>query len=437
MFDFVDLFSGVGGFHGAMAQLGGRVVQAAEIDEKPAAIYEFNWGLMPVPDVRLLAAAPHEVPEHAVLTGGFPCQPFSKSGRQRGMAEERGTLFNDILAILEAKTPPVVMLENVRNIAGPQQKDAWNAVVGGLRKAGYKVSDRPCVFSPHLLSPGDGGAAQIRERVYIMGVHVGADRALVETNVAPVLEKRPQNGWDPENWSVKKHVLLPELKGEARQKYVVEGDEEIWINTWNELLARLGPECKMPGFPMWEQFWTYGRTSTDGMPPWKKSFIKRNRDFYLQHRGAIDGWRKNNPAIALFPSSRRKLEWQAQSGERDLWKHLIQFRPSGIRIKRATYTPALVAMNQTPIYGPMHRRLTPLETARLQGFDPETFSFNGQADSLSYKQMGNAVNIGTAAYVFEKFVVENAQEIWHTGDRGRAIVETVCPEQFREVTSAA
>ena len=64
-------------------------------------------------------------------------------------------------------------------------------------------------------------------------------------------------------------------------------------------------------------------------------------------------------------------------------------------------------MNQTSIYGPMRRRLTPLETARLQGFDPSNFTFGDQTDALSYKQMGNAVNVGAAAFVLRSFIEQN------------------------------
>jgi DNA (cytosine-5)-methyltransferase 1 len=103
----------------------------------------------------------------------------------------------------------------------------------------------------------------------------------------------------------------------------------------------------------------------------------------------------------------------------------MQLRPSGIRVKQATYAPALVAMSQTPIFGPRRRRLTPLETARLQGFDPGTFSFAEQADSASYRQMGNAVNVGVVRHVFRAFVRQNATDIAACGPAGTAILEAL------------
>lgn len=427
MFDFVDYFAGVGGFHAALAGLGGRAVQACEIDPVPAAIYKHNWNLRPENDVRELARRPDTVPPHSVLAAGFPCQPFSKSGRQLGIAEERGTLFKDILTILEAKRPPVVMLENVRNLAGPRQRAAWDQILHGLREAGYRVGSEPTVFSPHLLSRASGGSPQVRDRVYIMGVWVGRGRAMTETDLDPVVRRVAEPGWDIADWSIESDVLLPDLSGEDRLRYSLNADEVAWIDTWNELITMVG-EVKLPGFPMWEFAWHSSRPSGySEMPAWKQRFIDQNQDFYFQNKTAVEAWRsrKRDMPLSDFPASRRKLEWQAGAAKRDLWSHLIQLRPSGIRVKRATYAPALVAMSQTPIFGPRRRRLTPLETAKLQGFNPDTFSFADQPDSASYKQMGNAVNVGVVRHVFKIFIEQNAADIAACGAPGEAILDTL------------
>lgn len=442
MFDFVDLFAGIGGFHGALAGLGGRGVQAAEIDRRAAAVYSLNWGLQPDVDVRELAMDPARlVKDHAVLAGGFPCQPFSKSGFQRGMSEQRGTLFHDIVKILKIKRPPVVILENVRNIAGPRQRETWKAVVHGLRDAGYKVSGTPCVFSPHLLPPQTGGAAQIRERVYILGTYVGRTRAMAEIDEVPVLERRPQLGWDPARWSIKTHVIDTADRTTRPEVYRLTAEEHLWINTWNELLARLGPDARIPGHPLWSDVWRPGYKIPCTDPPWKQTFQRQNLAFYRQNRREVDAWRKANKHLAEFPASRRKLEWQAQDAPRDLWQLLLHFRPSGIRAKRPTYAPALVAMGQTSVYGPERRRLTPEETAVLQGL-PSGFKFGPQVDSLSYRQLGNAVNLGTASYVFTKYVETHATEIAAAKRAGAlvdgvAVVESVLCAAARTVAEVA
>jgi len=105
-FTFIDLFAGIGGFHAALGALGGKCVYASEWDKDAARIYERNWNLKPAGDITLEANDEvMSVPEHDVLVGGFPCQPFSKSGKQMGMDETRGTLFWNIAKIIEARKP--------------------------------------------------------------------------------------------------------------------------------------------------------------------------------------------------------------------------------------------------------------------------------------------------------------------------------------------
>ena len=123
MFSYVDLFAGVGGFHAALGALGGECVFASEIDEAAKAVYEHNWKMEVAGDIVPLTEGQMAVPAHDVLAAGFPCQPFSKSGFQRGMDETRGTLFWNICRVLEERQPAVILLENVRNLS-------WTAAQG-------------------------------------------------------------------------------------------------------------------------------------------------------------------------------------------------------------------------------------------------------------------------------------------------------------------
>jgi len=148
-FRFADMFAGIGGFHAALGALGGECVYASEIDEDAARVYRHNWGLRPDGDITLAANdTTMRVPEHDVLVGGFPCQPFSKSGKQRGMDEARGTLFWNIAKIIEVRRPAMVLLENVRNLAGPRHTHEWDVIIQTLRSFGYRVSSVPFVVSP-------------------------------------------------------------------------------------------------------------------------------------------------------------------------------------------------------------------------------------------------------------------------------------------------
>jgi DNA (cytosine-5)-methyltransferase 1 len=89
---------------------------------------------------------------------------------------------------------------------------------------------------------------------------------------------------------------------------------------------------------------------------------------------------------------------------------VLQFRPSGIRAKRPTYIPALVAINQTSIFGPRRRRITPFEARRLQGL-PDWFTFGDQRDSDSYRQLGNGVSVGAAYHVFRQTLLASIRDV--------------------------
>ena len=99
----------------------------------------------------------------------------------------------------------------------------------------------------------------------------------------------------------------------------------------------------------------------------------------------------------------RKFEWQVANKIHDVYEGIIQFRPSGIRIKQPTESPTLVAMVQVPILGKFKRRLTVNEARKLQSF-PENYDFSGETKFNAYKQLGNAVNVEVIYQVFKKFI---------------------------------
>jgi DNA (cytosine-5)-methyltransferase 1 len=402
-FTFVDLFAGIGGFHAALSELGGQCVLASEIDTSAASIYEHNWNLKPVGDIVELTdpVVSDVIPEHDVLCAGFPCQPFSKSGKQEGFRDAtRGTLFFNICQILEARKPAVILLENVRNLAGPRQRDTWNTIIESLRALGYKVSDTPTVFSPHLLPSELGGRPQVRERVFIFGVYVGTERSRKETISDVIVENEPVMGFDPRTWRIADY-LTDDNEISDVDRYRLSEAETRWIDAWDDFVHTLrsaGME-KLPGFPVWaDDFKTRLPKNYKRLPQWKIDFLRKNRDLYNEYRVEIDCWLARWNNLEEFPPSRRKLEWQAQDAE-SLWDSVMHFRPSGIRAKRATYLPALVAITQTSIIGERRRRITPDEAKLLQGL-PAQFAFPNQGDAQSYKQLGNGVSVGAVQYVF-------------------------------------
>ncbi len=399
-FTFVDLFAGIGGFHAALEAVGGQCVFAAEIDAAARAMYESNWDMEVAGDIVPLTETRVHVPAHDVLCAGFPCQPFSKSGKQLGMDESRGTLFWNIARVIEARTPSLVILENVRNIAGPRHRHEWDVIIQTLRELGYAVSSEPTLASPHWLSPAQGGAPQSRERVFIVGWYVGAPMAARLASIGPLVRRGPAGSWNPADWDVESHLpLQDETEIDGLWRYRLSDDEEMWIDVWNDFLVSIDRE-RLPGFPLWADAFREFPCVPLGTPGWKREFLEKNSRFYREHKLQIDDWKRRHKELDALPVSRRKFEWQAQDSIQDLRKCVLHFRPSGIRAKQATYLPALVAMNQTSVVASRSRRITPREAARLQGFS-DSFSFGEQADSTTYKQLGNAVSVGVVRHIFE------------------------------------
>ena len=375
-FKFIDLFCGIGGFHQAMKSLGGECVFASDIDEDCRKTYEMNYGITPVGDITKIEAA--DIPPHDVLCGGFPCQAFSKAGNRLGFDDPtKGTLFFDICRILKYHHPKYVLLENVRNLASHDHGKTWNVIHDKLEELGYNLLPEPVIFSPHYL-----GIPQHRERVYIMCIRKDIGKVHPFTFTKEQIIPCTINS-----------ILQDDGEIQNIEEYRISSDLEDLINLWNEFITNIKVE-KLPSFPVWSDRLSDLDTTEDlsQYPLWKRNFILKNNELYVNNRQFIDGWLKRARQNPLFFGAKAKLEWQAgQTKNPDIWKQIFQFRPSGIRIKVNTYFPALVAIVQTSIIGSKKRFLTPRECARLQSF-PENF-LPDVKQQQAYKQFGNAVNV--------------------------------------------
>ena len=376
-FKFIDLFCGIGGFHQAMESLGGECVFACDIDADCRKTYEANYGLKP--DVDVTKIDPAKLPAFDVLCGGFPCQAFSKAGKRLGFADEtKGTLFFDVERIMAHCKPKYALLENVRNLASHDGGNTWRTIHEHLTNIGYNVLEEPVIFSPHYL-----GIPQHRERVFIMCVRK-------DIGTLPVFQFNAK-GKLPK-CSVE-NILQDDAEIIDLQKYRLSEDKIQLVDLWNEFIQNI--KCKkLPGFPIWSEYLHEPAMNEDttGYPAWKINFINKNNQLYLDNREFIDEWLNRAKQNPLFFGAKAKLEWQAgQHKQPNIWNHILQFRPSGIRVKIGTYFPALVAITQTSIVGCRQRELTLRECARLQSF-PDTFQPD-VVDAQAYKQFGNAVNV--------------------------------------------
>jgi DNA (cytosine-5)-methyltransferase 1 len=403
-FRFIDLFAGIGGFHKALEELGGECVFAAEIQPKLRQLYELNYGLLPSGDIK--ETAPTLVPNHDVLCAGFPCQPFSKAGDQLGFeCSKQGDLFFSVSQILMAKKPSYFILENVPNIYKHDNGKTYDRIKQTLNNIGYSVAEKK-------LSPHQFGVPQIRERLYIVGAlkglkHFKWPQQSDETpNINQILDTNPKEAkklsvnlnrcleaWDAflkmslhlkdlpsfPIWTMEFGATYPFENSTPYSEFVDFGSEHMFRYKGSHGSKLDASLAQLP---------SHARTEEREFPAWKVDFIRKNRAFYNDNKSWIKPWL---PQILPFASSLQKLEWNVKGGQRDLWQYVLQIRASGVRVKRTTTAPSLIAMTDTqvPIIAWEKRYMTPKECARLQSLEdiqlPDT-------PSKAFHALGNAVN---------------------------------------------
>lgn len=167
-FSFIDLFAGIGGIRLAFEQNGGECLFSSEWDRYAQKTYRENFGEIPAGDIT--GIDPQSIPDHDILAGGFPCQPFSIAGvskknslgRKHGFLDEtQGTLFFNIVQILKAKRPKAFLLENVKNLKSHDQGKTFKVITGALAELDYVVF--------HQVMDARDYVPQHRERIFMVG----------------------------------------------------------------------------------------------------------------------------------------------------------------------------------------------------------------------------------------------------------------------------
>lgn len=403
---FIDLFAGIGGFHIALSKLGHKCVFASEKKEVLAELYCQNFGIAPNRDITRIPI--EKIPSHDILCAGFPCQPFSKAGSQKGLKDERnGSLFDVIAEILKFHKPSFFILENVRNLESHDGGKTWKYIREKLEnELEYSIEHR--ILSPHYF-----GIPQHRERFFIVGAKNGLGHfqwPIQERKTTSIFEFLDDNPVSPT-------PLEPEKKRV--------------LDLWQEFLDCIPSEAKLPSWPIWsmefgatypfedqtpvssstrmlgmsrgsfgkpligltreEKFQllpSYARTDQAEFPNWKKHYIRSNRAFYEEHKDKISGVVKRLEELGV--ASWQKFEWNVQGGERKVRNYIIQFRGSGVRLKKTDFFPSLVTVStQIPILGWKERYITPEEGARIQSLEGIVLP---EGLGTCFGALGNAVN---------------------------------------------
>jgi len=420
---FVDLFAGLGGFHLALRRLGHTCVFACEIDKDLQQLYQKNFGMVPRGDIRTIPA--DGVPDHDVLCAGFPCQPFSKAGGQQGLAHPKwGDLFGYVMKIIDHHKPHYLMLENVPNLEKHDGGRTWEKMKANLEARGYEVREK-------RLSPHRFGIPQIRDRMFIVGSRSGLQNFSwpsevhdTSLSITSTLEHEP----------IDARPLSPQLLR--------------CLAVWQEFLDRFPKNMELPSFPIWSMEFgatypyedttpyalgvdklrnyrgshghplfdipedkvmlalpSHARVPQEHFPRWKIRFIQQNRDFYFTHQSWINEWM---PKILEFPSSLQKLEWNCKGEERNIWKFVLQIRASGVRVKRPTTSPSLIAQTttQVPIIAWEKRYMTPRECAALQSM--HELEYLPSTAEQAFSALGNAVNVNLVEMVAKNLLISRS-----------------------------
>ncbi len=427
---FIDLFAGLGGFHLALKALGHECVFASELKEDLREIYRLNFPDTPIEGDITKINARNGIPDHDILCAGFPCQPFSQAGRRLGFQDaDRGNLFMYICDILYVHRPKFVFLENVSNLEKHDGGRTWETIKFKLEELGYEVAK--AVLSPHQF-----GLSQHRKRIFIVGVN--RQEASIADFSFPNPSDYSRYKPDVRNMLIEDDTNVVPLKEETWQQLAV----------WDEFVKQCDKHNEpIPTFPIWAmefgadydfvdkapayqdlhnllgkrgklgeivngatvaeclaQLPKYAQTDKDEIfPDWKIRYIQQNRDFYKRNKTWIDPWIES---IRDFENSHMKFEWNCgSSADHNLYTKIIQFRPSGIRVKLPNCIPALnLVGTQIPIIPWVKipdaalkegmrehgRYLSIREGAILQGM--KDIDFGNLSYSRTWEALGNAVN---------------------------------------------
>lgn len=359
-FRFIDLFAGVGGFHIAMHENGGKCVFASEIDKFARITYEHNFKRISpelfekgnfnqdITDEKLNYS---EIPNFDVLCAGFPCQPFSNAGLKKGFDDTRGTLFFNIKEIVKAKIdgnklnkevsiPKILLLENVKGFKNHDKGNTFKILKRTLNEMGYEVA-------AEILNSKHFGVPQNRERIFIV--------AWYKDSINKTDFKFPF-GIDEND-----KVIFDKEKREFEAKNVCVGDILLSQSKLEEL-----EEENKKSYTISAKLW---------------AGHKRRKSEHAE--------KGNGFGYSLFNDSSPYTSTISARYYKDGSEILIDQKDENISIPR---------------------KLHPVEAARLQGYPIDSWYEIPVSDNQAYKQFGNSVSIPVVKTITSEIIKQLLNE---------------------------
>lgn len=360
----VELFAGIGGFRIAADRVGFKTLWANDLNPKSCEVYRKCFGAkeMHEGDINSLLDT---IPEHDILTGGFPCQPFSAAGKKEGIRDSRGTLFETIVRVLEEKRPSMFVLENVKRLLSMESGAHFATILKALSTLNYRIEWR-------LLNAMNFGLPQNRQRVVLVGVR---------------LDK-----WDGD---LTDKLLLAPAKDFGTAKDAAINDLHA-INNWGPI-EKHGSRFPFWGIAVNGKF--YARDLDEFSEAQEPVLLKKilqdkvSNDFYFTE--STLSWIANNTEVNKFVDGVEILSNQL-GGAR------MGYTIFGINGVAPTLTSTTSRHYERYKMGDEYRRLTNIEYARIQGFPDE------HCDNVStynqYALYGNAVPPNLVEWVFRSLL---------------------------------
>lgn len=362
----IELFAGIGGFRIAADANGIKTIWANDISSNACKVYEarFGSGSIVRGDVRELIA---QIPDHDVLTGGFPCQPFSAAGKKKGIRDARGTLFETIVEVLQQRRPTYFVLENVKRLLTMEGGFHFATILSALAEFDYQIEWR-------LLNSMFLGLPQNRQRVFLIGT-----------------PRWQGNGGSSVPFRLAHPDELSAVSVDERERFC---EKATWtaIEDHGQRFPDWGIAIDGRFFGADIPFITHRKPIVP-----VKSVLEENPSREFDFTESTLKWVKDNTPVHRYVQGVEILSNQA-GGAR------MGYTIFGIDGVAPTLTSTTSRHYERYKIGDRYRRLTNVEYARIQGFSDDHCSAVSVYDQ--YALFGNAVPPKMAAWIIERITDE-------------------------------